>query len=114
MPYNFRLQTKGLKTATDDIISLALPTVWGRGEGFRDTRDIGLMTAKLEDKTSILTGIDIQENRVLFYVPILRIPEGKQEDKFYIFVSRVNEKEAVLTVLTDLKTINFYKLLRPG
>jgi len=58
-----------------------------------------------------LPGIRIQENRVLFYVPILRIPVVG--DNFYIFVTRLNENEAVLTVLTDLQTIDFYKMMRP-
>jgi hypothetical protein len=109
--YNFRTGTKGLKKVDDKLLALTLPTVWGHGEGCRDTRDIGLMPVMLKDKTSILTGIRIQENRVLFYVPILRIPVAG--DNFYIFVTRLNENEAVLTVLTDLQTIDFYKMMRP-
>jgi hypothetical protein len=106
--YNFRTGTIGTK---GPFHANTLPTVWGRGEGFLDTRDIGLTPVRLKDKTAILTGIQIQENRALFYVPILRIPVAG--DKFYIFVTRLNEKEAVLTVLTDLQTINFYKMMRP-
>jgi len=87
------------------------PAVWGIKENFLSSKDITLMAVQLKDKSCILSGLDIQANRALFYVPITQIKIKGQE--FLIFVTYLNKKEAILTILTNLQTINFYKLTRP-
>jgi hypothetical protein len=87
-----------------------LPTVWGFAEGFSDLRDIGLKPIRLKDKASVFCGIDINKNKIEFYVPVLRI----DRNKFLLSTTVLNNNEAVLTVLTDLSTIKFYLINRPG
>jgi len=108
--YHYRNKSFIRDLSLRKLLMQTLPTVWGPWEGFQDVRDIGLIPARLKDKTSVFCGIDIIKNKIEFYIPILLI----DRHNFLISTTVLNDNEAVLTVLADLATIKFYRMKRPG
>jgi hypothetical protein len=108
--YNFKTKQLSRSQTLRELLFSSIPTVWGHSEGFTNIRDIGLVPARLKDKTSVFCGIDIIKKKIEFYIPIVRF--GRHN--FLLSATIVDNNEAVLTVLADLATIKFYKMTRPG
>jgi len=92
--------------------------IWGSLGGEENLGDIGLVPAVLKGGSSILVGINIPENKVLFYVPLLSI-KGLEKNlypsgyKFPFKVINVNQKESLLIVFETLNRLKVYRIQRP-
>jgi len=91
------------------ITVYTIPSIWGKYEGYTDLRDMGLVPMIMKDRTTVVSGVNIKDNRVEFYFPVVNI----NNSKFLRRVLIMNRKEASIAALTDLSTITFYKLKRP-
>ena len=91
--------------------------IWGSLGGEENLGDIGLVPALLKGGSSILVGINIPENKVLFYVPLLSI-KGLEKNlypsgyKFPFKVINVNQKESLLIVFETLNRLKVYRIQR--
>jgi hypothetical protein len=92
--------------------------IWGSLGGTAKYGDIGIVPAILKDKSVILVGISIPGNKVLFYVPVLRIRglpvnEYLNGNVFPFNVINLNEKESLLILFENLNSLKIYKIQRP-
>ena len=111
----YNLRTGGfavLGRKASKIVPSSLPTIWGHREGYKNLNDIGLMPIRMKDKSFVYSGIDMLKHRVLFYLPAGMIRVTGQV--FVLKLTYLNDQEALFTVLTDLSTLAFYKIKRPG
>lgn len=96
--------------------------VWGDYRSDGKYGDIGIVTAKMKDKSSALIGISIADNRTLFSVPVMKFSGLYHRDYNNIFpegdylpfnIIRLNDSEALLVVLEKINLLKIYMLKRP-
>ena len=74
------------------------------------------MKDKFKIWSSVLVGVKIPDNRVDFYIPILRFfnDAGSKDLDYYVYsVYKVDNGESRFLVLEDPNTLQFYSIKRP-
>ena len=92
--------------------------IWG-GLGDGDKRgDIAVAPIVMKDKSAILAGIRIPDNRVVFYLPLLRIKGLPDQDYYHgnyfpVMPIRQDADNAWLAVWEKFDSIRVYRIKRP-
>ncbi len=95
--------------------------VWGNFRKKGKYRDIGIVPAILNDKSAVLVGINIADNKPLFSIPVLKfsgMPQGSFGSVYpsgiYLpfNIIKLNDSEALLLVLEKLNSLKIYLIKR--
>jgi hypothetical protein len=104
--------------------NLSFLSMWGFYDRPNNRGDMALKPAIMKDKykvwSSMLVGVKIPDNRVDFYIPILRffnvepLITGSKDLDYYVYrVFQVDDEESRFLVLEDPETLQFYSVKRP-
>jgi hypothetical protein len=104
--------------------NLSFLSMWGFYDRLNNRGDMALKPAIMKDKykvwSSVLVGVKIPDNRVDFYIPILRffniepMISGSRDLDYYVYrVYQVNDEESRFLVLEDPGTLQFYSVKHP-
>lgn len=92
--------------------------VWGSDQR-KELGDIMLVPALLQDNSTILVGLSLPQNEVVFYLPMLHIKGLPQEDykdgvSFIYGLKYFDDRRALLIVGETLNSYKVYSLTRPA
>lgn len=87
--------------------------IWGLTGEDGKYGDIAIIPCILKDKSAVILGILIPDNKVVFWVPTLRIKETDRETPFPFGLKKLSRERALFFVFERLNLLKVYSIQRP-